>query len=267
MHGKSLRTVGILFVMAVTASIAGPWAVAWAGTYVSGVLPTEFGGGFVPPDPAVLKNVQRANLEAAKLLTSVEKCFAKWAANHAQGKATGVDVCLHDAAKGVLPKYTAKIQAITARAPGLPPCYNFVAAGETISTLVRGFNPSTYCGPSPTLGPTPSPSPIPTQTAAAITGTWSGSWTLGGMVVGTVSVNLTQAGSSISGTMSVMESPCVSAGTVTGSVSGSSVAMHVLFSGGEEADLIGTMNDDQMAGTYELHTGACASAGDWVMSR
>jgi hypothetical protein len=43
--------------------------------------------------------------------------------------------------------------------------------------------------------------------------------------------------------------------------------MHVLFSGGEEADLIGTMNNDQMAGTYELHTGACASAGDWVMSR
>ncbi len=105
------------------------------------------------------------------------------------------------------------------------------------------------------------------QASTAITGTWSGSWTLGGMVVGTVSVNLTQAGSSISGTMSVMESPCVSAGTVTGSVSGSSVAMHVLFSGGEEADLIGTMNDDQMAGTYELHTGACASAGDWVMSR
>ena len=53
--------------------------------------------------------------------------------------------CLNDPSKGVLPKYTAKITKIAAKAPGLPPCHNYVGDGATIATLVKGFNSQVYC--------------------------------------------------------------------------------------------------------------------------
>ncbi|MBY0277275.1 hypothetical protein K2Z84_18240 [Candidatus Binatia bacterium] len=120
-------------------------SVALAGTYVSGALPSEFGGGYIPPNPAILKNVQKASKEGAKLAASVEKCYSKGAANYSKGKAPGVGTCLNDPAKGVVPKYTAKINGIAAKAPGLPSCHNYVADGSLIAGLVKGFNGSTYC--------------------------------------------------------------------------------------------------------------------------
>ena len=120
-------------------------SAALAGTYVTGPLPPEFGGGFIPPDPAVLKNVQKATKEGAKLAASVEKCYAKGAANFSKGKATGVDTCLNDPSKGVLPKFVAKISKIASKAPGLPPCHDYEADGALIATLVKGFNAQVYC--------------------------------------------------------------------------------------------------------------------------
>jgi hypothetical protein len=120
-------------------------SVALAGTYVTGALPSEFGAGFIPPNPAILKNVQKASKEGAKLAASVEKCYSKGAANFSKGKASGVGSCLNDPAKGVLPKYTAKINGIAAKAPGLPPCHNYAGDGGLIAGLVKGFNGSTYC--------------------------------------------------------------------------------------------------------------------------
>src|SRR5262245_59147955 len=84
-------------------------SVALAGTYITGALPSEFGAGFIPPNPAILKNVQKASKEGSKLAASVEKCYSKGAANFSKGKSSGVTACLNDPAKGVLPKYTAKI--------------------------------------------------------------------------------------------------------------------------------------------------------------
>ena len=120
-------------------------SAAFAGTYVTGALPSEFGGGFIPPNPAILKNVQKAAKEGAKLAASVEKCYSKGAANYSKNKATGVSTCLNDPSKGVLPKYTAKINGIAAKAPGLPPCHNYAGDGAVIATLVKGFNALTYC--------------------------------------------------------------------------------------------------------------------------
>ena len=120
-------------------------SVALAGTYVTGPLPSEFGGGFIPTDPAILKNVQKASKEGAKLAASVEKCYSKGAANYSKGKATGVSSCLNDLSKGVLIKYAAKIQGIATKAPGLPPCHNYLADGALIAGLVKGFNPQVYC--------------------------------------------------------------------------------------------------------------------------
>ena len=128
-----------------TLAVALSATVALAGTYVTGPLPSEFGGGFIPPDPAILKNVQKASKEGAKLAASVEKCYSKGAANYSKNKPTGVSACLNDLSKGVLIKYAAKIQGIATKAPGLPPCHNYLADGALIAGLVKGFNPSVYC--------------------------------------------------------------------------------------------------------------------------
>ena len=127
-----------------TLAVALSATVALAGTYVTGPLPSEFGGGYIPTNPAILKNVQKASAEGAKLSASIEKCYSKGAANYSKNKPTGVSTCLNDPAKGVLPKYNAKIAGIAAKAPGLPPCTN-PNGGTLIAGLVKGFNPSVYC--------------------------------------------------------------------------------------------------------------------------
>ncbi|MBY0279087.1 hypothetical protein K2Z84_27455 [Candidatus Binatia bacterium] len=160
-HARSGRITRLLLAAAVVFGIAPS---APAGTYVDGALPPEFGGGFVPPDPAVLKNVQKASQASAKLAAALEKCWAKGAVNHSRGKPSGVDACLYDAKKGVVPKYDAKIASIAGKAPGLPPCHDFVAAGTQIAALVKGFNATTYCDGT---APTPTPSVVPTSTAAS----------------------------------------------------------------------------------------------------
>ena len=120
-------------------------SAAFAGTYVSGALPAEFGGGFIPPNPSILKNVQKASKEGAKLSASVEKCYSKGAANYSKNKATGVAACLNDPSKGVVPKFQAKISGIDSKAPGLPNCHDYSADGPLIASLVKGFNALTYC--------------------------------------------------------------------------------------------------------------------------
>ena len=128
-----------------TLAVALSATVALAGTYVTGPLPSEFGGGYIPTNPAILKNVQKASAEGAKLSASIEKCYSKGAANYSKNKPTGVSACLNDLSKGVLIKYAAKIQGIATKAPGLPPCHNYLADGALIAGLVKGFNPSVYC--------------------------------------------------------------------------------------------------------------------------
>ena len=129
-----------------TLAVALSATVALAGTYVTGPLPSEFGGGFIPPDPAILKNVQKASKEGSKLSASLEKCYSKGAANYSKNKPTGVSACINDPAKGVVPKFIAKVNGIAAKAPGLPPCaQNPATSSALIASLVKGFNPSVYC--------------------------------------------------------------------------------------------------------------------------
>jgi hypothetical protein len=129
----------------VALAIALGSSAAFAATYISGELPSEFGGGFIPPNPKVLANVQKASKTGSKLAASVEKCYSKGAANFSKNKATNVSTCLSDTAKGVVPKYEKAINKIGAKAPGLPPCHNFAADGNLIAGLVKSFNGLVYC--------------------------------------------------------------------------------------------------------------------------
>ena len=120
-------------------------SVALAGTYVTGPLPAEFGGGSVSPNVAAFANEIKASDAGGKLAAAVEKCYSKGASNYSKNKATNVATCLSDSAKGVITKYQASINKINAKAPGIPPCNDAITSGNLVAGLVKNFNAATYC--------------------------------------------------------------------------------------------------------------------------
>jgi hypothetical protein len=97
-----------------------------------------------------------------------------------------------------------------------------------------------------------------TSPAADVTGEWAGRATALGDTI-SVSADLVQTGSSISGSM---RSPggCIGGGKVSGSISGDSVSATVTA-----GDVVATFdltlsNDDQLDGTFDLPpSGVCAA--------
>lgn len=110
-------------------------------------LPEVFGGGFLPTDPALVKNLRRASKERSKLSAKAYTCFQKGVQNLDKDKPHGVDECLRGEGKGALDKYEAAIAKIEATGPGLPGCHDFVAHGEEVVDLVRQTQPDLFCAP------------------------------------------------------------------------------------------------------------------------
>lgn len=128
-------------------------APASAATYVMGPLPSEFGGAMMNPDADRFDNIQRARQAITKLRLAVEKCLSRGVTNVSRGKPSGVGTCLSDPAKGVLPRYAAKIALLSAEPGSLPPCADFPGKGPDVAELMRALHEWTYCGDPP-----PSPS-------------------------------------------------------------------------------------------------------------
>ena len=132
-------------------AVAFSFSAASAGVYVSGPLPSEFSvsgltgpgqSGTLPPDPDVFKAQGKASKEGSKLVAGLSKCYSKGAKNVSKGSPSGVDTCLHDAKKGVITKYLAKVAGITP----LPPCSNSGAGSvASINPLVQSFNSNLNC--------------------------------------------------------------------------------------------------------------------------
>ena len=126
-----------------TAFAVALWAsAALAGVYVSGPLPSEFSGGTIGPNPDVFKANLKAYGAGTKLSSAASKCFGKGAQNVAKGKPSGVDTCINNSKKGILPKYIAKDAKILPKAPcGI----GAATAGPLVVGLVKSFNPNIYC--------------------------------------------------------------------------------------------------------------------------
>jgi hypothetical protein len=118
---------------------------ASAGTYVTGSLPSEFGGGILPIDPDVFKNVQNASKANAKLGASIEKCYAKGVSNVSKGRDSGLSACLFDERTGALARHADKIAKIAAKPPGLPPCFSFETIGTTVYDYFSNTTADLYC--------------------------------------------------------------------------------------------------------------------------
>lgn len=101
-----------------------------------------------------------------------------------------------------------------------------------------------------------------------VTGTWSGTWTSSNDIDhGNLAATLTQSGTSVSGTVSITESPCISSGSVSGTVSGNNVVFGVV-SGTDTITYTATCTSTSMSGTYSVNTGECAGdTGTFSMTK
>ncbi len=100
-----------------------------------------------------------------------------------------------------------------------------------------------------------------------LSGTWSGSWA-SGEVGGSVSATFTQNGASLTGTVTVGDSPCITEGSITGSVTGAGVTFGSV-AGATTITFVSTeVTEDVMNGTWSTEGGACAGGtGTFSISR
>lgn len=107
-----------------------------------------------------------------------------------------------------------------------------------------------------------------TETALDLTGTWRGSWVSEAGSGGDLSADLEQAGSTLTGTMTISDSPCFKGGETSGTVSGSKL----IFGTIEDVNVIKftapTLTQSEMSGTYSVDRGQCAGdRGTFVLRR
>jgi hypothetical protein len=90
-----------------------------------------------------------------------------------------------------------------------------------------------------------------------LTGAWSGTWTSVNGQVGQGSLDLTQTGSQVSGTVLVTGSPCFANADVSGTIEGDDFSGS-MTAGGASATFDMTAATSQMSGTYKVGAaGAC----------
>jgi hypothetical protein len=107
----------------------------------------------------------------------------------------------------------------------------------------------------------------PAAPAASINGPWSGTWTSSRGGGGSVQTTFTQDGSEISGSVSVGGSPCLSTGTLSGTITSSNVSFGAV-SGSHGIQFTATVGTDAMSGTYIVSSGLCAGdAGTFSLVR
>lgn len=104
--------------------------------------------------------------------------------------------------------------------------------------------------------------------ALPLAGTWQGTWNSNTGPGGSVSVEFEQEGNSLTGTVQITGSPCLTNGTVTGNVS-SSGATFGAVQGPHQITFTGSRNgSNQLSGTYAVGSGPCeGDAGVFTVTR
>jgi hypothetical protein len=102
------------------------------------------------------------------------------------------------------------------------------------------------------------------SSTSALDGKWDGTWKDSANDTGAFSVNFSQNGSSLNGTLSIAVT-CLDGAKVTGQVNGSEIEFGSV-QGECEVDYKGTVNGDQMSGTYDI-SGAGSAGGTWKAAK
>lgn len=116
---------------------------------------------------------------------------------------------------------------------------------------------------TPAPVPTPTPVPATQPPALGLTGAWNGAWvdTSPDTSAGTFTLTFAQTGNNLTGAIVVKGTPCITGGTVTGTVNGSTITFGAV-SGRVTITYTGSVSGNKMAGTYSAPT--CGDAkGNW----
>jgi hypothetical protein len=121
--------------------------------------------------------------------------------------------------------------------------------------------------PTATQVPTSAATPTAAQTSAGLGSKWSGTWTdtSPDTSSGTFSLTWTQVGNNLTGTIAVHGTPCITSGTVTGTLNGTGITFGAV-SGQVTITYTGSVSGTKMQGTYSAPT--CGDAtGNWTASQ
>lgn len=142
------------------------------------------------------------------------------------------------------------------------------AVNDLIDTKASGSASLTYHD-APPATPVPSAGP---SAPASITGTWNGVWSSDQYagLTGGFSLTFVQRGSSLSGTIVISGSSCISGATISGQLSGSRITFGAV-KGAETVAYEGTWSGTAMSGTWavtQASGGECTmDSGSWQASR
>jgi hypothetical protein len=121
----------------------------------------------------------------------------------------------------------------------------------------------------PTSAPTASPSAgTSAPSGSALDGDWTGSWTSTSTagVTGTFTLTVAFQVQSMAGTIAVKGTPCISAGTVTGTLNGTAISFGVV-SGSQTIAYTGKVAGTTMSGTYQTGENCGNDKGTWQASK
>src|ERR1700752_3840131 len=107
--------------------------------------------------------------------------------------------------------------------------------------------------------------------SSALTGRWEGTWHSSRVSAGgALTALFTQSDASLTGEVTIFETACLSAGTVSGAVEDDTVIFGAVFADAAQAKFEGTVIDGGMAieGVYDVTTGKCKEdGGTWRIAK
>jgi hypothetical protein len=116
--------------------------------------------------------------------------------------------------------------------------------------------------------------PSSTSASTPFAGTWTGTWTRTSPPPGsgTMTLVLQQSGQSISGTIDVGASACLTKGPVTGSVTGTAISLHTVTpavngTGNATGDYQATLSANKITGTLTVSCSVGVGVGTWEVTR
>jgi hypothetical protein len=99
--------------------------------------------------------------------------------------------------------------------------------------------------------------------SSGIVGRWNGTWTTtsGPAGSGDFHIDFTQSGNNLTGAIVIAGTPCITTGTITGTLSGNTIAFGAV-QGSQTISYSGTVSGNSMSGDY--HAPDCGDAkGTW----
>lgn len=120
-----------------------------------------------------------------------------------------------------------------------------------------------------TQSPSATASSEPSESAAAgeIQGGWDGTWTSTSDpgVDGTFHIDFTRSGAVLNGSISITDTPCITTGTITGTLDGDNIEFGAV-QGTQNIAYTGTISGSSMSGTYAAPQ--CGNGtGDWEATK